>query len=146
MQNINIGRLCLGGLVAAVVFFVSDSIVHGLLLSSQWVAIMTALGKSTAGGGAGAMDFGYFAIYDLLKGAIAMWLYVAIRPRFGAGPTTAVIAGVATWLLVVPTPMVGLLPMRFFGRRFVALWTMYALIPSILATLAGAWLYREDGA
>ncbi|MGH7948806.1 MAG: hypothetical protein ACREQF_06255, partial [Candidatus Binataceae bacterium] len=82
----------------------------------------------------------------LLKGLLAIWIYAAIRPRHGAGPATALIAGVVVWLLVIPVPMLGLLPMEFFGARFVALWAIYGFVPIALGTLVGAWLYRESGA
>ncbi|HSE60477.1 MAG TPA: hypothetical protein VLA99_17380 [Nitrospiraceae bacterium] len=29
----------------------------------------------------------------------ALWLYAAIRPRFGAGPKTALYAGLGVWVL-----------------------------------------------
>jgi hypothetical protein len=32
-------------------------------------------------------------------GILSVWLYAAIRPRYGAGPTTSVIAGFAVWLV-----------------------------------------------
>jgi hypothetical protein len=39
---------------------------------------------------------------DVLKRPIAIWLHSAMRPRFGAGPATAIITGVAVWTLVLP--------------------------------------------
>ena len=32
-------------------------------------------------------------------GVLAVWTYAAIRPRFGAGPKTAVCAGFAVWVM-----------------------------------------------
>jgi hypothetical protein len=37
------------------------------------------------------------------------------RPRFGAGASTAIIAALFVWVLVIPTPLLGLLPMDYFG-------------------------------
>ena len=78
-----------------------------------------------------------------MKGLIAIWLYSAIRPRFGAGPLTAIITGIAVWALVLPVPMIGLLPMRFLSPQFAATWSILALVPIIAGTVAGAWVYRE---
>ena len=39
----------------------------------------------------------FFFAVDLLMGIWAMWLYSTITPRYGEGPRTAVIAGVAWW-------------------------------------------------
>jgi hypothetical protein len=73
-------------------------------------------------------------------------LYAAIRPRFGAGAKTAVLAALAVWFLAVPTALLGLLPMAFFGRKFALVWALLAAIPVIVGGLAGAWLYRESPA
>ena len=35
--------------------------------------------------------------FAFLCGIAAVWLYAAIRPRFGAGLKTALIAGIAVW-------------------------------------------------
>jgi len=78
-----------------------------------------------------------------LKGLIAIWLYSAIRPRFGAGPLTAIITGIAVWALVLPVPMIGLLPMRFLSLQFAATWSILALVPIVTGTLVGAWLHQD---
>ena len=54
-----------------------------------------------------------FLIYDLLKGLVALWIYAALRPSSGPGPKTALIAAILVWLLVIPVPIIGLLPMKF---------------------------------
>ena len=46
-----------------------------------------------------------------LVGILLIWLYAAIRPRYGAGPGTAVLAGVAAALLLRIPPDIG------WGRR-----------------------------
>ena len=144
MANINLSRVIVGGIVAGLIFFAGDGIVHGALLQSRWMDVMAALGRPPA-------DVGreyplYFLTYDLVKGLLAVGIYSAIRPRFGAGPTTAIFAALMVWVLVIPTPLLGLLPMQFFGRRFAMLWSLYGLVPIVLGTLVGGWLYREDSA
>jgi hypothetical protein len=144
MARINAGRVIVGGIIAGLICFVGDGVVHGVLLKDRWAEIMTALGKS--GGDVGRQHPGYFLAYDLLKGVLAVWLYAAMRPRFGPGPATALLAAITIWLLVIPTPIIGLLPMEFFSVRFAVLWSLYGLVPIIVGTLAGAWLYREAAA
>jgi hypothetical protein len=145
MQSINLGRVIVGGVVAGTIFFVGDGIVHGALLQSRWVAVMAALGRS-GGGNVGSQYPLYFLAYDLVKGLLAVGIYAAIRPRFGAGPSTAIIAALLVWVLVIPTPLLGLLPMEFFGRRFAVLWSLYGLVPIVVGSLVGGWLYRENAA
>jgi hypothetical protein len=133
----NAKRIILGGIVAGIVYFVGDGVVHGALLHSRWVEILGPNADQSL------HQPGYFFPYDLLKGLLALWIYAAARPRLGPGPLTAVIAGFVVWFACIPVPLLGLLPMKFFGANFVALWSLYALIPMVLGSIAGAWLYRE---
>jgi hypothetical protein len=142
MGKINAGRVIIGGIIAGIICFFGDGVVHGVLLQPKWQAIMTSLGRSGAGD-VGQRNFGYFMVYDLLKGLLAVWIYAAARPRFGPGPATALLAAVMLWLLVIPIPVIGLLPMQFFGAEFAILWSLYGLVPIIVGTMIGAWVYRE---
>ena len=141
MNRINASRVLWGGVVAALIFFVGDAIVNCTLLNAQWSDALKVVGMSSAD--EAFHHPSYFTIYDLLKGLIAIWLYSAIRPRFGSGPLTAIITGIAVWALVLPVPMIGLLPMRFLSPQFAATWSILALVPIVAGTLVGAWLYRE---
>lgn len=68
------------------------------------------------------------------------------RPRFGPGPRTAVIAGITIWLAgYVP------LSMSLLNRELLTgseLWISlsWGLAEACIATLAGAWIYRERAA
>jgi hypothetical protein len=142
MAKINTRRVIIGGIIAGVICFVGDGVVHGILLRDRWAQIMTTLGKGSIE--VGSQHPGYFLAYDLLKGLIAIWLYAAARPRFGPGPATALLAAVTVWLLVIPVPTIGLLPMAFFSAGFAVLWSVYGFFPILVGTMAGAWLYRES--
>ena len=135
----NINRVILGGLLAGIVYFFGDGLVHGVLLKQQWAAI---LGPQTQ------QDLhspAYFLPYDLLKGLAVIWIYAGIRPRFGPGPKTTVLAGLAGWFLVIPVALLGLLPMNFFSAQFVMLWSVYGVVPMVVGALVGGWIYRERG-
>jgi hypothetical protein len=73
---------------------------------------------------------------------IIVYLYAAIRPRFGAGVKTAVIAGVIVWLVAmmagVADAVLGILP-----ANLLVLTGIWALVEMVVASIAGAWLYRE---
>jgi hypothetical protein len=141
MGKISAGRVILGGIVAGVICFLGDGVVHGILLKDRWAEIMTAMGKNA--GDIGRQHPGYFLAYDLLKGLLAVWLYAAACPRFGPGLKTALLAAFTIWLLVIPIPTIGLLPMAFFSAGFVILWSLYGLVPIVIGTMIGAWLYRD---
>ena len=143
MGNIDIGRWILGGVVAAIVLFVVDFVVNGLILMQQWTDAMAALQQPPVGESVGEIVF--FAILNLLIGLTAIWIYAGIRPRFGPGVTTAVYAGVATWILAYLVPNAFFLSTSLFPA--VLLWTgiIIGIFQVVVATVAGAWLYQEEG-
>jgi hypothetical protein len=144
MGKMNVPRIVLGGVVAGILCFIGDGVVHGVLLKDRWAQVMANLGRTGVQEQPAHMV--YYAVYDLAKALIGVWLYAAIRPRFGPGPRTAVIAAVVTWALVIPIALLGLIPSAFFGRRFALLWSIDGLVVMVIAIVIGVWLYREDAA
>ena len=140
MGKLNWPRIILGGVVAGIICFVGDGVVHGVLLHERWASIMASMGRKVT---EESSHMVYYAAYDLAKALVGVWLYAAIRPRYGAGPRTAVIAAVATWALVIPIALLGLIPSGFFGRKFALLWSIDGLVVMLIAIVIGAWLYRE---
>jgi len=139
MGKINWGRVFLGGLLAGVVFGALGA-VNLFFFKEDWSAALEPLGRPleiTAGW------LVYGSILWLVLGIWAVWLYAAIRPRYGPGPKTAAYAGVALWFIcaladaawasMVPIP-IGLL------ATIVAVY----LPVIVVATVAGAWLYKEE--
>jgi hypothetical protein len=142
MGNINWGRMVLGGIVAAVILFIVDYIVNGVILTQQWTDAMAALGKPAVG--PSATLFILVAIVNLLIGLTALWIYTGIRPRYGASVQTAIYAGLATWVLVA---VVGNLALSIAGLLPAGiLWTtaIVSLFAIPIATVAGAYLYKEE--
>ncbi len=135
--KMNWRRVVLCGIVACLVWTVLSSLITAYL-SKDFVAAVP--NHRLAKPGVGIVVF--LLIVSLVMGIWAMWLYAAIRPRYGPGPKTAVIAGFAWWLIsscadatwgsfgfVTPS---ALLP------------PMAASLPAlIVAAIVGAWLYRE---
>ena len=142
MQSMNAQRLFLSGLVAGVVLNVEEYVVNGIVLKEEWDAAMTTAGLETYSTSGIIM----LVLMTLVLGFISVWLYGAIRPRFGPGPRTAVYAALLVWLLVwvVPTVYNSLSPIFPTGLMMTA--TVFALFELPIATVAGAWLYREEPA
>ena len=141
MGKINWTRVILGGLVAGVIINLSEYVLNGVVLAKDMEAAISALGRQL-GGGALLM----FTVWGFLVGIFAIWLYAAIRPRYGAGPKTAVCAGVAVWGLGYLLASVTPLALHLFPRRLMAVGLAVGLVEVIAGTLAGAWLYREETA
>jgi NhaP-type Na+/H+ or K+/H+ antiporter len=141
MHKINWTRLMIGGLSAGLVLNVLDSVVNNYLLADQWAAAMQALGKAVE---PSAVAMIVFYVLGFLIGIFAVWLYAAIQPRYGAGPRTAIYAALAVWLLAyvfsgVPGVAFGILPVVLMGAVIAA-----GVVEIVVATLLGAWLYREE--
>ena len=89
------------------------------------------------------LAFVYFAIYELGRGLLALFVYATMRPRFGPGPKTAVRAGVVSWLAFSVAGPAQFIPLGLFND---SLWLMaggYQLVTSIIAAVAGAAVYKE---
>jgi hypothetical protein len=141
MTRLNWSRILLGTLVAAVIMFLSDGGLHEQLLKSDWLAVYAGLGVSEPKHN--SLGMVYFAIFELGRAFTAILFYALMRSHFGPGPKTAVIAAIVGWLAFSVTGPAEFIPLGFYSH---ALWLKVAaaqFITSILATLAGAWLYRE---
>ena len=79
---------------------------------------------------------------NLAGGIWAMWLYAAIRPRYGAGAKTAAIAGFSWWVVSTLADATWgsfkLVPLKALVQL-----SAVSLPEMIVAVLVGAWLYRE---
>jgi hypothetical protein len=88
MRGTNWPRVFVCGLVAGVVWTVLSSVVT-VLAGHEFAA--TVPGNRLAAPDAGFVAF--LLVVNLAEGIWAMWLYAAIRPRYGDGVKTAAVAG-----------------------------------------------------
>lgn len=141
MGTINYGRVILGGIVAGIVIDILDYLVDGLWLAPRWADGMKALNHPMT---FSLSALAWFELIGIASGIVAIWLYAAIRPRFGAGVKAAVYTGVAVWVLAALLPNTGFMYVfGLFGRRLTLYTTLGALVEIVLGTIAGAALYRE---
>jgi hypothetical protein len=89
--------------------------------------------------------------FDLLKLigvpsflTIRVWLYSAIRPRYGKGPKTALITGLFLWVMGPLTLDAILGAMQLFPAATLVADALTGLAMFVLATLVGAWVYKEQ--
>ena len=142
MGKINCRRVFLGGLLAGLILNVLGFAAWALFLGRTWRAALETLGHPLE------ETFGALVLMVLLYfvvGILAVWLYAAIRPRYGAGPRTAVVAGFAFWLLSGLIPTIGWGSLRLFSADLLALDALTSLVMVVVATLVGAWIYTEQG-
>jgi hypothetical protein len=79
---------------------------------------------------------------DFLWGLLLVFTYAAIRPRFGAGPKTAMISGFTLWFAVC-IMFAGLTSMGIFTQQGFIKYSALTLVSALAASLAGAKLYQE---
>jgi hypothetical protein len=140
MGKINLGRVILGGLVAGIVADILGFLVDGVLLAPRWAAGMTALGH----GNFSPNMWIWFNLFGLVSGIVMIWIYAAIRPRFGAGVKTAVCAGVAVWVLGTLLPNLSFMWIAgLFSHHLCAFTTAGALVEVVVGAIAGAAIYKE---
>lgn len=138
MGKINWGRVFLCGLVTGAVWGVISGPV--LLVIGQDFLAAIPVGNFFS-----PLQPGLVAFYSLLwfvMGVWMMWLYAAIRPRYGPGPKTAGIAGLATAVFGIVADAVwvamGVVPVEVVVAPIVA-----AVPILIVAAMVGARLYKE---
>ena len=139
MGQINTGRVILGGLVAGLVINIGETILNVPIIGAESDAALQALGLEPIGGGAIAV----FVAMGFLLGLLTVWLYAAMRPRFGPGPKTAVIAGLVVWVLGVVLASIGYGMLGLFPVRLLVIVAVWDLFEMPIASVAGAWLYKE---
>jgi len=139
MGKINLQKVIVGGLVAGVVLNVFDFLVYGVWLKNDMNAAMAALSKPAIT----TNMILWFVFLDFLYGIWLVWLYAAIRPRFGAGPRTAVTAGVAMWVLFGLLNTMAQVPMGLFPQRLMVIPVVVTLFTWPIAAAAGAKFYTE---
>src|SRR5689334_17580600 len=144
MSKINLARVILGGVIAGLVIDVCEGILNGVILKQQWADTFAALGKTSDT--MSVKQILAFNLWGIAAGIITAWLYAGLRPRFGAGPRTAIFSGLTVWVLVFA--LATAVPVFFhlypvgLGITSVAL----EAVEMILAALAGAALYKESEA
>lgn len=142
MGRINWGRVFLGGLLAGVVINVGEFLFHAVIFKDQVAEMMRALGKDPAT----VMTGNAVVIWNILgflAGIAAVWLYAAIRPRYTAGAKTALIAGIAVWFFARFLGALAEMNMGLSSQRMIMTGLVWGLVEIVIATIAGAWLYKE---
>jgi drug/metabolite transporter (DMT)-like permease len=140
MGKINIGRVIIAGLVAGIVSDILGFVVDGMLLAVRWADGMRRLGHNDFPPNAWI----WFNVIGLAGGIALIWIYAAIRPRFGAGVKTAVCAGVAYWFVGCLLPNLGFMcATGLFSLHLAAMTTAGNLVEIVAGAIAGAALYKE---
>lgn len=141
MAGINGKKVLIAGAASGVAMVVVDMLTNGLLLSSYWDAAMARLSLPPFSEG-GLGDLAVLLATDIVYGILIAFLYAAIRPRFGPGVRTALIASVLVWLPGLLL-MVGMSSMGMFEWSFILLGGVASLVVALVGGYIAGWLYSE---
>ncbi len=139
MNDINLGRVLLGGLVAGVVLNCGEFLFNSVLFAQQMEELFRKFNVPPPGGS-------FLVVAVLLTfalGIVIVWLYAMIRPRYGPGPKTAICAALIAWFFAclytgIINGMVWGIPVNLM-----VIGLTWCAVEYILAAIAGAWLYKE---
>lgn len=141
MTRINIGRVFIGGLVAGVVANVVDMLTNLVILKDSMAAELERLHIDPAVASSGGVAATWI-IVDFILGVLIVWTYAAIRPRFGPGPKTALVAGFLLYVAVTVV-LYGFTSIEMISRGVFVESSLASLVSVVLASLAGCALYKE---
>lgn len=135
MGRINYSKVLIGGVVAGIVFLLMDFV--GMYVTGfDWQAWVARYGLTEP-------PMAIYIVMDIIFGIMLVWMYAAIRPRFGAGARTALIVAAFFWvffgLIYYSFTALGMFTQGEYLRM--AAW---GAVTVAAAALAGAWLYKED--
>ena len=139
MNTINYGRVILGGLVTGLILNIGEYLLNEVVFAAQMREFFERLRITPPAGTFIATAVGI----TFLLGIVIVWLYAMIRPRFGPGPKTAIIAAFVAWFCIYF--YCGILNAALFSlpATFVLMAMVWGIVEYCLAAVAGAWLYRE---
>src|ERR1044072_588573 len=139
MNKINVGRAIIGGLVTGLVLNIGEFVLNDFVLGAQMKEFMTAHRFAEPSPSFIAVAVGM----TFVLGIVIVFGYAAIRPRFGPGPKTAIIAALFAWFGIYFYS--GLINGILFGIPIGTMLIVFAwgLVEYIIASLAGAALYKE---
>ncbi len=135
----NVSSILKGGLLAGLVIGLSQIVLNWFIVADQWAGVSALIGFEQTRG-----DLVIPIIVGFLIGIAGVWLYAVARPRLGAGPATAFKVGFVVWFLAWFWRNVSLMTLGvLFPMELLLISTVWTLVETPLAVMAGAWLYSE---
>jgi hypothetical protein len=142
MSKINMTRVILGGLLAGLVMNIAELVLHETILGADWEAAMVSLNREPLG----FAGMGAYALIIFIMGVALIWLYATMRPKFGAGPKTAIITGLTVWFFVWLLGFGGSMVQELYPGKIVMISVIWGFFEVPIGTLVGAWLYKDPEA
>jgi dipeptide/tripeptide permease len=85
-----------------------------------------------------------FNVWGFATGVLIVGVYAAIRPRLGAGPKTAICAGLIIWATAYVLGSAAPVFLHLFPVGLMAIGLAVGFVETMVAGLAGAYFYKEN--
>jgi hypothetical protein len=141
---INTSKVVVGGLAAGLVANIIGYVGFGLMLGPRMEAEAVAVAPELAGRGMAGSAIAVTVVAQFVIGLLLVWIYAAIRPRFGPGMKTATYAALVVWVCGIVFHL-DWLAMGLMTISTYVMATVVALVQLIPSAGVGAMLYKEEG-
>jgi len=138
VKRVDLSRVILGGILAGTIVNLSEWALHDMVMREQFRSALGSLGRQNP---EDLNTIVWWNVWGYVLGITAIWLYAAIRPRYGPGAATALRAGFAVWILSCVLMTITMANLRLFP--FMPLAFLWSLVGDLIGTVAGAWVYKE---
>ena len=139
MNNINLGRVLLGGLLAGLVLNIGEYLLNEVVLGKEMTAFFSRHNFHDPGG-----TFIAIAVaLTFVLGIVIVLIYALIRPRLGPGPKAAIVAALIAWFATYI--YTGIINGVLFAvpSNALLIGIIWGFVEYALGALAGAWAYKE---
>jgi hypothetical protein len=131
--------IVIGGVVAGATLSVIDIAMYGAILKAPMEQAMKVLPKPRIV----QWQVPWYISLDVVAGIALVWLYAALRPRFGASLATAAKAGVVGWFFTSLWTTLVQWPLNLMPLNLTVIIVSVALVQWTLAAVLGAKFYRD---
>ena len=136
MAVMRVGRVVLGGLAAGVLSTASGIVLGHFVLGPDYVeAILRHV--------PGELNPALHAGLRLLFGLLAAFLNAGLRPRFGPGPRTALVAGLVLFAAACVPLLAALAEFGILAGGWLWTATLWSAAECVACALLAGWIYRE---
>jgi hypothetical protein len=140
MNKLNLVRVVAGGVLAGIILVVGEYVLNAFVVAEEWAAFDEQRGFPEEGSAMIVM----YIVMNLLVGILLVLLYALIRPRSGAGPATAILAGLYVWVILWLIGFGSSIVWLGVPSNLIVIVLIWGLAEVLLAALAGGWAYQES--
>lgn len=143
MNRIRINRMLLSGLVTLIVFIGVELIIEGLMFNTLFIEELEAWNQKIDVLDWDSSNNVLNIFIALVNSTILVWLYAALRPMFGVGTRTALIASTFA-LLIYLASYVNQVNLGTIPLSIATIEAGYLVIEMPIAIIAGALVYEAE--